>query len=463
MEIGSIFLGNTPNEQRMFLKHTLSHLRQKGYEKIIVPCCGQFVMVKAAIEAGYKKENIFASEISLFSNLLGYYYSEQNINDIQYKVLDEVESKKHKSFKTDEEKLAQLFYLMKVAQIRKDVFYENEYLIELIENREKYIKNLIETLKKHKAYYSGINYEHSDLRLIIEKPYCNKTILLVNPPAFAKGYTKMFSFGEIIEYDPNVEEWDLKKEYLNTFQKCIDNDTTSIFYMYQKTGRLSEYAIFGKKYTNVRTDFWLITKPELVKDMKGYMDLVQKNEQLIHFKKYKIADETLEIKNNSKVDMVLIPKETAFLYRDLWAHKLGATNCEATHLILIDGLICGVVGWHTADLRRMKSDYIFEVFCFNPKTNYQKLNRLLMMFLTSMETKKLLLRDIFKTNRYFNLNGVKTTCLSKYRKVKLNNGILNVTKREKMDNGLYKIVYETDFYNRTYNDCINIFLNEKDG
>jgi len=35
-----------------------------------------------------------------------------------------------------------------------------------------------------------------------------------------------------------------------------------------------------------------------------------------------------------------------------------------------------------------------------------------------------------------------------------------VRDREKMPNGMYKIVYVTDFYDRSYGDCVRIFLNE---
>jgi len=64
------------------------------------------------------------------------------------------------------------------------------------------------------------------------------------------------------------------------------------------------------------------------------------------------------------------------------------------------------------------------------------------------------------------MKGLKTTCLSKYRKVKLNNGILPVTFREKLKKGqfadMYRIVYQVDWYDRTYADCINLYLKEQE-
>ena len=113
---------------------------------------------------------------------------------------------------------------------------------------------------------------------------------------------------------------------------------------------------------------------------------------------------------------------------------MGSTSAEVYYLIFIDDKVFGTVGFHTADLRRLVSDHIFEVFCFNvPHETYKNLNRLMMMCICSKETSKVLMNTALKTNRLFDMKGVKTTCLSKYRKVKLNNGQLNVVSRVKLN------------------------------
>jgi len=83
IEINKIFLGNTPSEQRKFLFKVLEVLRGKGYENIIVPAVGQFAIPHIAISAGYEKERILSSDISYFSSLLGYYYTQQPIESLK--------------------------------------------------------------------------------------------------------------------------------------------------------------------------------------------------------------------------------------------------------------------------------------------------------------------------------------------------------------------------------------------
>jgi hypothetical protein len=447
----------------MFLKHALTHVVKKGIEVVHVPCCGQFALVKTAIEAGINKKNIYASEISLFSNLLGYYYTDKEIEKIGFSLKLDEDKYEYENLKETEKKIALLMYIMKIEQLREDVYYENQYIKELKSNKGLYLREITELLKRNKEYYSGINYAHDDLRLVIERKYDEKELLLVNPPAFAKGYTKMFNFENRIEYNPNVEEWDFKKEYDNSFEVCEKNNTNAIFYKYKSAGKHDPKAIFARKYTDQRSDFWIATKKEYFEDMVGYREVVQKKERSVRFFNLKIFNENDKVTENSIVTLKLVDKEIAGYYRDLWAHKLGYTNSESAHLIIIDNKIAGIVGWHSysSELRGLKSEYIFEVFCFNPITKYKRFNRLLMMFLLSKETKKELYKTIFKTNRIFHLRGIKTTCLSKYRKVKLNNGLLYIQKREKLKNGLYKILYTADFYEDSYRDCIKRFLKEE--
>jgi len=57
LQIQKIFLGSVPSNQRKFAIKLFEHLN-KDYPVFISPTCGQFGLVKCAIEAGYKPENI---------------------------------------------------------------------------------------------------------------------------------------------------------------------------------------------------------------------------------------------------------------------------------------------------------------------------------------------------------------------------------------------------------------------
>jgi hypothetical protein len=211
----------------------------------------------------------------------------------------------------------------------------------------------------------------------------------------------------------------------------------------------------------MKHDYWLCTKPELLDGLPIVNDVIKKKgtpETTMTMQIFGLDD---EIKPESEVFFKKTDPHTALYYRDLFAHKIGVTSAELYQLIIINGKVIGVVGWHAEKLRGMKENKIFETFCFNaPSEKYKTLNRLMMMYLTCREMHTVLMNSVFLTNKYFEFIGIKTTCLSRYRKVKLNNGLLTITKREKLPNDLYKMMYETEWHERNFQECNKAYLEE---
>ena len=62
----------------------LKAAKRNGYDKFIEPCSGELAMSQLAIEAGFSY--IEASDITLFSTLLGYYVEGKPIDELCVKV-----------------------------------------------------------------------------------------------------------------------------------------------------------------------------------------------------------------------------------------------------------------------------------------------------------------------------------------------------------------------------------------
>jgi len=464
-QLEKIFLGNTPSEQRKFLVAALSHLKET-HPKIVIPCCGQFTLAKCAIEAGYKPENITASEISLFSLVLGFVYGKIPFTELkkyEFEVLEPYKEE-YESLTTDLDRGAFLLWLMKTQQLRTDLMYERVVYDELVEKKEKHIAGFKKQLEKGATYYEGITFRFRDLRDELEEEWSEDTVLIVNPPAFRGGYEKMFNFSKVIKFEPRVDEFDLGKEYKELYENSKKKAHPTFWYKYKEVdGYDPREVVYGREYFVDRYDFWLFTKPELLDSFKHKGVLTYKSEH--ELKKYRnvpmwgLED---ELTPDTKVEFRSVPSEVALYYRDLWAHKLGNTKAEHYYLILLDGKVFATVGFHTSELFRLRSTRVFENYGFNaPSNKHPRINRLMMMLITCEEMGTVLRKDVSKVNRVYNLKGLRTTCLSKYRKVKLNNGLLTVEKREKMKDGVYKIMYDTDFHPRDFRQCVSDYLNEE--
>jgi len=83
--LGSIFFGIPPRQSRNFIFKFVSDNKKK-FDRFVVPCAGRFAATEVMIRTGIKPENFFCSDISLFSSVLGYFYSKKDVNDLKIKI-----------------------------------------------------------------------------------------------------------------------------------------------------------------------------------------------------------------------------------------------------------------------------------------------------------------------------------------------------------------------------------------
>ena len=471
-QLDKVFLGVTPPEQRKFIIAALRHLREKGFDRMVVVAAGQFTLPKCAIEAGFPAKSIETSDISVFSSMLGCLYSGRPMGSLGFEIAESVSVGSRQeavrecceALDDDFKKASYLLWLIKLKQLRTHLYYERVVHDELLANRERYLAGLEDVLRKAAATYQGMSYEVADLRDVIARPHTDKTILLVNPPAYKGGYNKMFGpIEQIVRWDPGIAQFDMKEEYLRLYAQTKQYPFPTFWgkFGYSLDG-LGADCVFAKRYKKDRFDFWLLTKPELLDglDIKGTIAWTNDKELKPH-KNLRIWGPDDELHPESTVRFVTVEMPQALYYRELWAHRLGVTKSERYYLILIDGKVFGTVGFHASNLLRLKSDKIEETFGFSaPSRRYPNINRLLMYLITCRDMGAVLRRDLSKANRFYTLTGLKTTCLAKYRHVKLNSGLLKLVSREKESNELYKIRYECEFRDQSFQEALRAYLEE---
>lgn len=466
MQFNKVFFGDTPSEQRKYLVAVLRFLKDK-YPKIVLPAVGQFTLAKCAIEAGYERKNIFTSDISLYTSLLGYLYSGRPVDDLKPFIAEEFRER-YEACNSEVERAAYLIWLMKTRQLNTGVLYEKLVYDDLMERRDTHITRIAAKLDAYKSYYAGINYEIADLRAILAVMQTPDTLVVLNPPVFRQGYTKMFDFKGSIVWDSGIPEFDFQKEYRLLYEQTKTVSTPYIWYRFRDVvGFDPREVIFCKEYDINKRDYWLLTKPEELAGFKYQYTVDFMTD--IGLKAYPapIFTNGDELTPESKISFVSVSEQVAKYYRDLFAHKLGNTSAEQYFLMLVDGKIFATVGFMTTALFRLESDRVFENYGFSsPVKNMPRANRLLMWAITSKEFADVIRNQASKVNRIYKLNGLRTTCLSKYRKVKLNNGILNVESCERIrdgkpNGGMYKIVYDTDFHDLTFAEVVQKFLDEE--
>jgi hypothetical protein len=441
---GAIFLGMTPIPFRPILKEIFT-LAKSRYKKLIVPCVGNFTIPQIAVESGWQTKDIICSDIALYCQVMADLISgieDMKEIEVNHTYFDKIVKA------TGEKTLYELLIFMKVTQFRKEINYEKDFIDEILGKSTDYKKQLKEEIKKIKERLHGITYYPADLRLELTKYADDKDNLIwFNPPAYAKGYEKMWKFEGALSWKSiEVQELDWSKEFNPLFKSLLEGKALSLVY---RTKNLEDYmkpyAVVGVQYSKIRYDYILCTRPV---EIPGHLKrIIPKKQPELKPIKTAVFSDMDEIKPDSKVFFKITEEGVALYYRSLWAHRLGETKSEMYVIWFIDGKLFSTTAFFLADIFQLKSNMIFESFGFSvPSKKYQNINRLLMLCMCSGEFKeKLLKQNIMQKNKLFEIRGLRTTCLSKYRKVKLNNGILELVSREKMKNNMYKLVYESPF------------------
>lgn len=457
--LGSIFLGCTIPEARAYTGWIFKKWLAEGKTTVGIPAVGQFTIAKCASAAGFSMSEVFASDISLYSSALGYYFSGKPLTSLP--ICDDARAELDE-LQDESARLAQILFEIKKCQFNPEKSYDSVILDELIRNETTYLAQLKDRVETLLPTYEGINYEIADLRA---ETLIDRDITFVNPPAYSNGYTKMFEIGEArFGYQSGIPEFDFKKEYLDLWTQVKSFDRPVIMVCHLLEDIDPEHIVLSvERNRKGRLESYAINNPTFVEKYQQKTILVQKQPEDLRPIKAPIVKPDYRITPESQISFMMVAKEEALYYRDLFAHKLGVTRAECYMLMLLDGAVFATVGFHCQKVRSLQESEIFEVYGFNASlTHHLKANRLLMLAITCTEFNEQTVKGhILKgVNRIFTCDGLKTACLAKYRKVKLNNGILKVTAREKMANGLYKIMYKTKWHERTLKECITQYLED---
>lgn len=445
--LNSIFEGVPPSGSRTVLAELI---RQGDFEKAIVPCVGRFGIVETMVGAGIEPKGIETSDISIFSSLLGYYTTEQNMKDLGIQTEFEFVPDP-----TDDHYAASVLLAIKIAQTVPKTYYAAQIKKDLIVNADRHIEKLQTEIDTLKERIIGIKYEIKDMWNVFENVEDNETTLLyVNPPAYRGGYTRMFDVEGISWNVPSTLEFD-PDDYTRMLEMLQGLNVTVVAYRYQSLDLVPERGwtpFYARKYAqfgSIRMDYLVTNKPPSFFHIERLRSPIPKNYN------YPILNPGDRITIDSKIGFVVAPKEVVLYYRDLFVHRLGATQAEKHYLAIVDGKVFGALGLMTNFLDRRAMGFVVEWFGITAHSNkYKSLNRLFMMLITCQEFKTTHL----SSSQVWDCHKLVTTCLAKGQRVKINDGILEITDKKQLKNGMWQIRYETEFYEKSYTDCVKEWL-----
>ena len=457
LHYGELFYGVVKTHTRQTMHSIVTHSK---YERIYYLACGAFNLVPVFVNAGYKPEQIYCSDISLYPSILGYLYSNQKIEDIPNLILPDEVSSEIKKFDDEFKKAAIIFYEMRKINLQKEAFRKIE-LSAYISNREDYIDQYVEKLKEAYKICGGINYSIQDMRDDY-KEHGKDALVCVFPP-IDTAYSKLFDYEGKFDLEIDVKFFE-PEEFPEMFNKSLDWESHFVTFNDRKWEGIDSKHIFAAKYYGKgKFDFLYSNHHELLPDTVKNRLVVAGNKRYEPAPNVRIIDPNYRLTENSKVEVRPLEAHHALYYRGLWIHRMGTTSAALNYGLFIDGRIAGVFGIaDTGKLSKYQTDYAFlQYTAMVPSNIYTNWVRLLERCLTCTDFKKILYKQVTNHNRLYRINGIKTNTYTKGKRASSSKGIFIVLKQE-FDKKfrLTKFVEYAKFIKETFQDCCRDYIKE---
>ena len=448
---GSIFLGVTTSPTR---EYVATAIKKQNPERVLMPCAGRFGAIEAMIGLGIERDKIWASDIGLYTSIVGYLADPRHSLSELGIQLPATLPPQPDTGDPDYDLAAQTMLAIGFHQISTKHQKGLNERSELLNNWPKFHAKIQKQVREMVDHIRGIHYDIADMWDVIREADATCAIF-ANIPTYKGGYTKMFEGTGITWNEPTIGQLDYSM-YKSVVDTISASGALAIVGSHEKVHYLPEgwHVVFAQQVTSTLTDYLIASfDPGSVLASQKMGKGPSK-----HFPVY--CDE--EITENSKLQMVQVDGPTCLHYRDLFVHKLGATGAEEYYLMLIDGRVMTAFGLHTSDLRRFASDYLHVVFTISKSsTRYRRLVKLFELLLTSGEMGQTLLR----MNEYGLREplGMQTTNITSGPSSMISRGIMKFHSREPMPGGRFKVRYRTAFRTDTFNECLRKWLKKWGG
>lgn len=140
-----------------FYRGSLKNAHKQGYTRFVEPCAGAFAMSHIAAQCGYKPSEIEASDVSMFTSIMGYAITGQSLEELEIRA---------DGF-TNEELLdpAVALYAWKYLKATRNAGreYGYELMVDLESRREYYIDSCHTQLDRAKQLLHGMSYRPLDM------------------------------------------------------------------------------------------------------------------------------------------------------------------------------------------------------------------------------------------------------------------------------------------------------------
>lgn len=458
---GTFFVGGTltPVEQR-FIAVLLKNAHKQGYTRFVEPCAGAFAMSHIAAQCGYKPSEIEASDVSMFTSIMGYAITGQSLEELEIRA---------DGF-TNEELLdpAVALYAWKYLKATRNAGreYGYELMVDLEARREYYIDSLRAQLDRAKQLLHGMSYRPLDMWKHLEEcyddPHC---IVIANPPTYTAGFEKWYDTGGRMTWkEPEYGIFDPKTGLTELYDKMSDAKCLLMCYEENAPGLTAGHPVFARYGVRDGINVYLTTnRPDEATMLAEGKMITRPSEGKLEPLDCSILPRDYEITRKSKIQITQIERTAAQYYRKLWTHNFVGSSAPINMAVLIDGKLAGVFGLDKSALTMgafgtQVSDAVFLMYGMTVPHKTYRLGRLLQM----LTQNKALIMSICTDLEKEKAKTLKTVQMTKYPESKEMRGLMELTKKVPDKKMGWRLTYESPLYDRTNEETLDEWLRREE-
>ena len=453
---GTFFLGTLVPSEQKFLKTLITNAARNGYTRFVEPCAGAFAMSHLATQAGFKPNQIEASDVSMFTSIMGYAITGQSLEELELRA---------NGFNNEEllDPAVALYawkYLSMVKNAGKDYFYN--YMVDMEQRREEHIKFLREQLDRARSILGGMSYRALDMWKhmdeVLDDPHA---LVIANPPTYLAGFEKYYDTGGNMTWkEPEYGMFDPKTGLKQFMDLVKDAKCLVLCYEENVPGATAGSPVFARYGVRNGVNVYLTTnRPDEAVELAEGKKIDRPNESELLPLDCPMLPIDYEIQETSDIQVCRIESKSAQYYRKLWTHNFTGAAAQINIALFIDKKIAGVFGLDKAALTmgafgRLVSDSVFVMYGMTVPHRVYRLNRLLTMVAQNRQFILGLCTDLEREKA----KTLKTVQMTKYPEAKEMRGIMKLTKREKDPKFGYRLTYVSELKDRTEKQTLTEWL-----
>lgn len=442
--VGQLFLGTTVSPVREFVAERINPAK---HDRVLLPCVGRWAVATAAAEQ-IDNERIYASDLSLFSTVIGYLADpDKTLEQLEIRIPDGI-GKFTDGAQDEIEWAAGVLLTVKFLSSPAKNAYDQEIRNEFWRNADGYRLDVAEGLKQQVERLAGIHYEIDDVRVVTQAlvdadpDEAARTFYYVNPPGYAGGYTKMYGVAEKMMWEPRLETGEFHPdEAYGLLAALTDSPATVLGYVHHGDENAPDgwVKLMAHGPKPGRVDYIIANR-----DPDGARLTIPPRHDRAP-KRWPVYNEQ-EITPDSVIEFVKVDKDTALHYRDLFVHRLGQSSAQWYGLMLIDGRVVTSFGLLPRALIQGISPYLSEVFGISiTSRRYSRIGKLFMLALTSGDFKKWAQASWPNLLLNYEPHGIETASPTLHHEGKTDRGVLKLVRRVEVPSGGFQLLYHGDF------------------